>query len=869
MLRIHFLVFASIFLGTAALFAETPEGPLVDFEFVEMNNGAIKDLGGNATITPGAKASIVANGPLEMKALKFDGTVNGTAKLDFGKAKDKLDGFEMSYSFWVRFDAIQKAGGEMMGNDTGLGLNMGEDRKFRFGLPIVGPSQLNLQGVSALELGKWHHIAFTYSIDKEEAKLYLDGELHQASTGNELFPLKINWTEIGKFNGALASLKIWDRALSEDEIMMVKPDGESMKDLRDKLASLDSVENPEFLAFRDRLAAELKTLKASSSVSVKAITSITKRINTALRLKPAAKTLAQTELAKAPFALLSIPAISPEIRVPGSFPQDFEYTAALRVAAAKGEFEPVSFIIQPYKDVEKFELTPGDFKGESGTIPAAAIDIKVVKCWYQANWNSYFNSTNQILVPDLLLNDETLVKVDEVKRKNYLRIDYSGGTKYCDVNFTGSFETVKPFNFCLEPVHDAKKFASAKLTPGRGTQFWLTIHVPADAKPGLYSSKIKTSCDGAATGDITLTLRVFPFELPVAKTSYNLNEEYITFIIGDANLATYASMTKNIDEAERILKKDLVNMVEHNLRQLGSPDLRDGDLSEDVFTRDIKLRKEAGLPLKPMIGGAADDFGYFREVVCKKNATPEKNQESMEKFKKRIDRTMNLTEKLLGHKDIYFYGIDEASDRGTMNYMSLYRDYIFSKGARVVSSGWDNNYMFMPSAESMHAQAAIIDKNIADRWHAIKGKLLSYAGPFAGPDNPDLLRRSHGMRMYRANYDGFFMLSYVGGLHSWNERVNGTYRNFSMAYPTVDGPVNSLAFEGLREGLDDVRYATLMRQTAEDCFASKDLQAIYAAKKAIAWFELTDPASINLDLLRLEMADHIIQMMERLGRKVK
>lgn len=856
-------------LFTAALSAQNPSAPLINFEMTEASGGVIKDLTGTATITPGAKASVVSNGPLELKALKFDGTIHGTAKLDLGKAKEKLDGFEMSYSFWVRFDSIQKQGGEITGNDTGLGLTLNPDRKFWFGLPITGPNQLGMPGVTQLELGKWHHIAFTYSIDKEEAKLYLDGDLHQALTGTELFPLKINWPEIGKFNGAIASLKIWDRALTEEEITMVKPDDNAIKFLREKLAVLDNAEGIEFQSFRDSLANEIRNLKNSPTVSVRSINALMKKINAAVRLKPAAKALAATSLAKAPFALLAIQAVSPEIRVPESFPPDAEFTANLRVAAAKGEFEPVSFIIQPYKNIEKFELVPGDFKGDGGTIPASAIDIKVVKCWYQANWNSYFNSSNQMLVPDLLLNDENLVKVDEVKRKNYLKIDYPSGTKYCDVNFTGTFENVKPFNYCLEPVRDAKKFTSAKLVPGRGTQFWLTVHVPKDAKPGLYASKIKTVCDGAATGEITFNLRVFPFELPVAKTSYNLNEEYLTFIIGEANLANYTSLTKNIDEAERILRKDYKNMTDHNLRHLGGPAYSAGDSAEEIFTREVKLRKDAGFPLKPIIsGGAADDFGYNLYLRHNKE-TPEKTKESMDAFKKRIDASIAMTEKLLGHKDIYYYAIDEATGADTMRFMAMYRDYIFSKGTRVISSGWGNNYMFMPSMETMHAEAAIIDKEIADRWHAIKGKLISYAGPFAGPDNPDLMRRSHGMRMYRANYDGFFMLSYVEALHSWNERVRGTYRNFSMAYPTVEGPVNSIAFEGLREGLDDIRYATLMRQLAEECFASKDLQAIYAAKKAIAWFELTDPASINLDLLRLEMADHIMQMMERLGRKVK
>jgi len=37
------------------------------------------------------------------------------------------------------------------------------------------------------------------------------------------------------------------------------------------------------------------------------------------------------------------------------------------------------------------------------------------------------------------------------------------------------------------------------------------------------------------------------------------------------------------------------------------------------------------------------------------------------------------------------------------------------------------------------------------------------------------------------------------------------YRDHCLAYPTVDGVVGTLAIVGLREGLDDVKYATALR----------------------------------------------------------
>lgn len=859
-----FLFGGMLISGILCAVAQNPAPPLVDLWISQPENGVITNDGGHAKVILGKDTQIIS-GALGISALKFDGAKDSAAKLELDKTiTDKLDGFDFTISFWVRLDSVPSG----IPNRTGLGVNFGGDRKFSISYPAVGPNSASFSSVSPLEAGKWHQIAFTYSIDKEEMKLYLDGNLHQSAAGAELFPLKLTFSEIGSFDGALAGIRMWDRALQEEELVFVALDSKSFDEYRNLLRDFEP-QGKGLLQMREALIGRINALRSKDSIPLSEYDTLVKQINTAMKLADAAKALKGTSLADAPFALMEVRPISSIIRTPEAFPPDAEYTANLRVAAAKGEYEPFSFIVHPYADIEKFEMIPGDFKSEDGAvIPASAIDRKVVKCWYQANWNSYFNSGNQILVPDLLLNDDTLVKVDEIKRKNYLRIDYPKESEYCDVNFSGSFENVKPFNYCLEPVKDAATLQPVKLIPGRGTQFWFTVHVPENAKPGLYTSKVVTKCDGKDSGTFTVTLRVYPFELPPAKTSYNLSEDYITFIIG-VSLGRYLSMTKDLPEAERIIKMDYANMAAHNIHHPGTSVFDGTEQSKKVFLRDVTLQKEAGMRQKPVCSaGSGEDFGFIRNEE-KKERTLEDHKESQEKFKKKMELVLPVIKEAYGHDDIHFYGIDEAQHPGTLRAMSPYRDILFRMGAKVFTSGWDDNYLYLPAYENIHAQAAVIDKKIADRWHAIKGKVVSYAGPFAGPDNPELMRRSHGMKMYRADYDGFFMLSYVEGLHSWNERVNGRYRNFTMAYPTVNGPINSIAFEGLREGIDDIRYATLLRTLAEECFASKNQDAIYAAKKAIAWFELTDPNSIDLDLLRMEMADHIIQMMKALGKEVK
>ena len=78
-------------------------------------------------------------------------------------------------------------------------------------------------------------------------------------------------------------------------------------------------------------------------------------------------------------------------------------------------------------------MKASELKGDAGPIPASAVDIKVVKCWYQSGsaWhNQKQDKSKRVLVPELLLNDETLVKVDREKQENYVKLRFPEGDKY-------------------------------------------------------------------------------------------------------------------------------------------------------------------------------------------------------------------------------------------------------------------------------------------------------------------------------------------------------------------------------------------------------------------------------------------------------
>ncbi len=73
---------------------------------------------------------------------------------------------------------------------------------------------------------------------------------------------------------------------------------------------------------------------------------------------------------------------------------------ALAVKACRGQFEPVSFILRARRPVPGIRISASDLIGPQWRrIPASAIDVKLVKCWYQAGGGTILKSDARVLVP--------------------------------------------------------------------------------------------------------------------------------------------------------------------------------------------------------------------------------------------------------------------------------------------------------------------------------------------------------------------------------------------------------------------------------------------------------------------------------------
>lgn len=565
-----------------------------------------------------------------------------------------------------------------------------------------------------------------------------------------------------------------------------------------------------------------------------------------------------------------------EKRHPDRAPQDARPVTAVEAWAAQGEYEAAAFQLKPSAAMRRVDLRPSALKGPGGaTIAADEIDVRVVKYWWRP-WNSW--ETDRIgdldrleLTPDMLLHDDSLVKVDEKGQVNYLRADYETGAVYLNMRERGRGSH---FNYSLEPVHDAPKFVPLDLEKGRYREFFVTFHVPYGTPPGEYAGKLNILSEGKSAGSLGLKLTVYPFELPRARTHYDTTREYRFMMFNNMNLAAFLAGGKDLARAERRLRNSIAECVKHNfLHPCGPGDVARLD-TDDLAVRTLLIWRECGLPCDSIVSGHAFDGKWMRKMLDGEKATPENDSAALKAlietdFIPYVDLQLAAADKYLGHRNWLFSARDEGGP-DTQRRQSAFWRVVRDRGAGVFATTMGPMFRQVGWLGDMADVAARCSPTYAAGWHAGGARCVTYAGTFTGIECPDVWRRTKGIRYYFADFDGIgdyiFFREDVG--NNWNglQPTDSGYRRMLTVFPTEDGFVTTVQFEGLREAMDDVRYYSLLRMLAERAIRSGDAAKRRTGREAIAWFDSTDPEFVfDLDAFRREVAARIVRLQKLVG----
>ena len=191
------------------------------------------------------------------------------------------------------------------------------------------------------------------------------------------------------------------------------------------------------------------------------------------------------------FVHYAVPAMSTLQRLPDVYPDDGIAGGVVRIIAAKDEYEPGAFLIRATRDLGKTPLALTPFKTADGKLfPADDLDLKFVKVWYQNGnaWYSYFGDTGFKLVPELLVNDEDLIRVDTAKRANYARLSFADGKtgeqwinppREMNRVFWDFHRSIPAFQPMRPEFRDAATLQPVSLPKGAFKNFFLTVRVRA------------------------------------------------------------------------------------------------------------------------------------------------------------------------------------------------------------------------------------------------------------------------------------------------------------------------------------------------------------------------------------------------------
>ena len=545
--------------------------------------------------------------------------------------------------------------------------------------------------------------------------------------------------------------------------------------------------------------------------------------------------------------------ISSTMRLPDSPPADGEISTTLRILACRGEYEPASFVLHALEDVRSLDLKASALKRKGRSIPSSAVDIKIVKSWYQSGnaWVSpKQDKSKRVLVPELLLNDETLVKVDHHYQENYLKLKFPEGDKYVwtsNPEFDRDWEK-KPLPIEEYPLRDSPVLLPVNIAKGTYQQFWITVKAPERAAPGIYTGKIDLSTPEGYLGAITVKLRILPFALSRPKTNYDISQDFICSVY--THSIVYPDGKGNINNAaktEEQYRAEQKNLLAHGVT---SPVM----LYPVLLARQLEIRKEVGLGAGPLFIDNAPAF-RFRETVDSFDQSKRKRIQDTVKGMLKVARDFGIS-------DVYIYGWDERRGAQLLAMKSVYKA-IQEAGAKTFVAGFPGQFEVLGDALDITNMGPYLGRNKeeAERWHKIGSKITCYSLPFAGVENPEIYRRNYGLLLWKANYDGAMNFSYWWPTgYIWNDFDYPSARSHSFVYPTANGVIDTLAWEGYREALDDVRYATTLRLAIEKGKKSGDAEMRKASLSAGEWLDGVDIQKADLDTVRLKMIDHILDL---------
>jgi hypothetical protein len=189
---------------------------------------------------------------------------------------------------------------------------------------------------------------------------------------------------------------------------------------------------------------------------------------------------------------------------PDTMPTQEELKSKLKAFATFGEYEPLTFVIRSNKELKNVQISVKDLvcKSESSYIPKENIDVRIV---------------------------------------GYHEVQLRFGPK------------PRPYRLAPRPLLKPQHIpGGVNIDPNLSTWIWITVHVPIDAKPGLYKSKVTVEPQNSIKEELEIEFNVLPINLIRPKKCV----QTVFYMVP-------IWLSENSDEYWQTIRNDLVDIKEH------------------------------------------------------------------------------------------------------------------------------------------------------------------------------------------------------------------------------------------------------------------------------------------------------------------
>jgi hypothetical protein len=512
-----------------------------------------------------------------------------------------------------------------------------------------------------------------------------------------------------------------------------------------------------------------------------------------------------------------VTAISDIKILPATNMSGYSQSDTLTIRASLNEITCGSFVINSDSQLSNLSITSSDFTGSSGTISASNVDIHWIKCWWQGNYGTAGTSllvAGNYLTPELLLHDDTLINVTNDSTMSNPYSSNPNGYIYVKL-INGTY--IKITNGIRTPVYliqDAATLQPLNLPKNYNKQVWITLTVPKDATAGIYQGTITLKTGSTTLRTINLNIIVLPITLPEPNKEYSI----------------YNFRTTGLDSVS-IFTADMQDILNHGVT---NPTIYIYGLNDSAYVQDLAIRHQIGMNNTNIYNcsfiGGNTDVHYFK--------------------------TLGVP---YGLVDFYQFGEDESSlnDSGSLNLISN----IHSAGGKYIAAQTVTQANSVADVLDLAVVSGTPNMTCAHLYHSYGHRIFSYANPQTVPEYPRTFRQNYGLLLWQNDYDGAMNYGYQASSYDpWNDIDSGVggYRDHMFTYPTANGCIDTIQWEGFREAVNDVRYITALQNAI---LANPTSNYSKTADSYLKSLKNKNLSNTDLDSIRSQFASYIPEIL--------